>query len=554
MSDVTFFCRRAALLLLLMLVAGAAYGQTFDFRGVHLITGVPKADIFFNNDPAASTVPFESASAIAKKLPEGTLNVKVSPTGTGLGGAILNRDIAGASNIEYTAIAYGTVAQPRMAVLERMRTQRAPDGMSLLRIFNASTIQTSFDVYVGSTDSAVFTSGLTPDGFSPFINVNANALPVIFTEAGKKTPVAKVIAPFVNGGIMTLIVTGTNAADLKVYVLSGEQPDAGPLVPLKGVTGGGLLPSVRVMHAWRQTTANGKKIQSLDLYIDGQPKTHDLHYRSASEKFGPFGADTVNVKFTPFNEGLEIYHQVVRLRNDSDFTVILTKLQDGAPTGMLLTSPATVPGNAADLLFVRVANAASFLPNARVKLYAPADATTPVMDTTVEFLGHNNFISIPRGAMKLDVYYPGQTSPSPVITAGSSGNFATSYLTFVLAGDDSTLTVDLLNESLPSQQVFDPANGVSYDLATASAMKLANAPNPFSGRTTIGFRMERAGHVTIGLFDRLGRRVRSVLDEQRDAGEQRVEFDGSDLPAGAYLYRLGVDGTAGATGRMLLVK
>ncbi|MDH7515106.1 MAG: T9SS type A sorting domain-containing protein [Bacteroidota bacterium] len=44
--------------------------------------------------------------------------------------------------------------------------------------------------------------------------------------------------------------------------------------------------------------------------------------------------------------------------------------------------------------------------------------------------------------------------------------------------------------------------------------------------------------VRIRVLDSYGRRVRSLVDAVKPAGSHRVEFDGSDLPSGIYIYRL----------------
>jgi hypothetical protein len=70
-----------------------------------------------------------------------------------------------------------------------------------------------------------------------------------------------------------------------------------------------------------------------------------------------------------------------------------------------------------------------------------------------------------------------------------------------------------------------------------------NIPNPFNPATTIGFSIPAAAGVRLEVFNILGRRVRVLLDEIRNAGRYRVEWNGLDesgapAPTGVYLYRL----------------
>lgn len=68
-------------------------------------------------------------------------------------------------------------------------------------------------------------------------------------------------------------------------------------------------------------------------------------------------------------------------------------------------------------------------------------------------------------------------------------------------------------------------------------------PNPFRGRTAIRFRAPAFGSVRLAVFDLGGRRVRTLLDREIEAGWKEVWWAGHDdagaaLPAGVYLVRL----------------
>lgn len=70
-----------------------------------------------------------------------------------------------------------------------------------------------------------------------------------------------------------------------------------------------------------------------------------------------------------------------------------------------------------------------------------------------------------------------------------------------------------------------------------------NAPNPFAGSTTIHYRMERSAHVVLEIYDAIGRRVSTLLDEEQGAGVHRVTWDGRGtggrlLPSGVYFCRM----------------
>ncbi len=71
-----------------------------------------------------------------------------------------------------------------------------------------------------------------------------------------------------------------------------------------------------------------------------------------------------------------------------------------------------------------------------------------------------------------------------------------------------------------------------------SYFKTKNYPNPFNPTTTINYTLKNATYVRITVYDRLGREIVVLVDENQSEGEYNVEFDGSNLPSGIYFYRI----------------
>ena len=80
-----------------------------------------------------------------------------------------------------------------------------------------------------------------------------------------------------------------------------------------------------------------------------------------------------------------------------------------------------------------------------------------------------------------------------------------------------------------------------------------NYPNPFSEFTTIEYRLPIGIHVRLEVFDSLGRRVSTLVNGIKEAGTHRIQFDGSQLSSGLYIYRL-TTSLDSASGKMMLLK
>ena len=84
--------------------------------------------------------------------------------------------------------------------------------------------------------------------------------------------------------------------------------------------------------------------------------------------------------------------------------------------------------------------------------------------------------------------------------------------------------------------------------------KLAqNYPNPFNPQTTIQYGLPHAAFIRLVIYDTMGRRVQVLVEGLRSPGWHEVVFETSDLPSGAYFYRLEA-GSFQGTSQMLLVK
>jgi hypothetical protein len=116
------------------------------------------------------------------------------------------------------------------------------------------------------------------------------------------------------------------------------------------------------------------------------------------------------------------------------------------------------------------------------------------------------------------------------------------------------LYYDNLNSGVapPGQVVTDADESTPAGLPRAFRLH-QNYPNPFNPRTAISFEIGRRQPVKLEVFNVLGQRVATPVDQELPPGSHTVEFSAEDLASGVYLYRL----TAGdnqSTRKMVLLK
>lgn len=80
-----------------------------------------------------------------------------------------------------------------------------------------------------------------------------------------------------------------------------------------------------------------------------------------------------------------------------------------------------------------------------------------------------------------------------------------------------------------------------------------NYPNPFNPDTKISYTLSSPQHVTLTVYDELGREIATLADGVKSPGLHEVSFDGSKYPSGVYFYRLKV-GNYISTKKMTLMK
>jgi hypothetical protein len=67
---------------------------------------------------------------------------------------------------------------------------------------------------------------------------------------------------------------------------------------------------------------------------------------------------------------------------------------------------------------------------------------------------------------------------------------------------------------------------------------LSISPNPLTTQTEISYSLPDAGMVTLEIFDHVGKKIKTVVSEQKSEGTHHIGFNSSGIPAGIYYCEL----------------
>ncbi|MBO6584589.1 MAG: lamin tail domain-containing protein [Gracilimonas sp.] len=118
--------------------------------------------------------------------------------------------------------------------------------------------------------------------------------------------------------------------------------------------------------------------------------------------------------------------------------------------------------------------------------------------------------------------------------------------------DVETNTFSTLYYSLTLQRAMETSGEVETGLPKSFDLK-QNYPNPFNPTTNITFDLPRAADVSLTVYDMLGRKVATLVNERMNAGSHTAAFDASRLASGMYIYRIEA-GSFESIKKMMLIK
>jgi hypothetical protein len=99
-----------------------------------------------------------------------------------------------------------------------------------------------------------------------------------------------------------------------------------------------------------------------------------------------------------------------------------------------------------------------------------------------------------------------------------------------------------------------PVNAVGEDIQQPKDFSLSqNYPNPFNARTNIEFELTKPANVNLVVYDIVGARVATLLNDNMESGKHQINWDASRIASGVYYYTLRANGSE-VTKKMTLLK
>jgi serine protease len=142
------------------------------------------------------------------------------------------------------------------------------------------------------------------------------------------------------------------------------------------------------------------------------------------------------------------------------------------------------------------------------------------------------------------VLAPVSAGPADIANVTSSGPYSISSgssidVAFALAADISVanLRTSFANARSKYNSIITSVNDSKIPVPYKFELG-QNYPNPFNPSTIIKYSIPSESHVTLKIYDMLGREVAALVNEQKASGIYSVNFIAGNLPSGVYLYKL----------------
>jgi uncharacterized protein YegL len=189
-------------------------------------------------------------------------------------------------------------------------------------------------------------------------------------------------------------------------------------------------------------------------------------------------------------------------------------------------------------------------------LYSPTTLVDPQTTEAGNFMG-NDVIFFPntdKSAGKLSIGVTRKAGQGAVNGSGVVAKINMRVSSQAVRGQAIILTLQNVTANDPNGQALQLTVTVSPPVVVSVALRqndtvpatfalYANTPNPFNPTTKITYDLPEPSEVNVEIFDMLGKRVRTLVNQRQSAGRYSVVWDGRDengqiVSSGIFIYQL----------------
>ena len=298
---------------------------------------------------------------------------------------------------------------------------------------------------------------------------------------------------------------------------------------------------------------------TVDIYVDGSVALTGVEYRACTGLVDLPINTTVGIAPTG---GDVIAEFPFELATDGSYVVTASGIVGNEDTPFnLLASTLDQAAQDDDSFALKVLHGVTDAP--AVDIYANG----ALLVENLAYGDYAGYLQVPVADYTIDVTANGSSAAVASFSAplaGLGGGAGVVYASGFLAPTETDSAFTLILATPSGYTVELPATGSALDIFNSTEiisqkfLLKQNYPNPFNPSTEIVFDLNESSHISLTIFDLVGREVLQLYDGYTQAGVHTHKWNsknilGKRVPSGLYLYTLKSDNNS-STKKMFLMK
>ena len=265
-----------------------------------------------------------------------------------------------------------------------------------------------------------------------------------------------------------------------------------------------------------------------DVHVSGSDIFHlmvDGHDIEISFMENMHGSDTIYVSGTDGSGAFALDTIVVTVSSVNDIPTAFSLLSPEDSTEVIITQASVLQNITIDVAWSPSSDADGDTVGYGFVLFSgPYSVSTPALYT----------VDVPITALSIP-----HSAAAALLEAAGYQSITCDWMVFATDGQDTTASTEIRTITIDARPVLS-----TDELAMPEVFALhQNYPNPFNPSTRIKYDLPEAQNVQIMIYDIMGRKVRTLINEYQDIGYRTIRWDATDdfgraVSAGMYVYTI----------------